>query len=234
MDLIDLRGRAADHLVNDVRPFIIDRFHVSASPANWGIAGWSMGGTCAVDLTTMHPELFSAFVDIAGDMAPNSGTRSQTINRLFGGNAATYAAWDPVTVITKHGPYQGLSAWFAINANTGNPATQPRNIPAAIGTAPLGYHAGTGRPSDQTTAANTLCALGAAHGIQCAVVAQPGKHDWPFAARVFATALPWLAGALRTPGVPAPTLPAAARSAADVPATGTTPGAETSTEAAGR
>ena len=37
---------------------------------------------------------------------------------------------------------------------------------------------------DQTAAANTLCGLGSANGIDCAVVAQAGKHDWPFAARV--------------------------------------------------
>ena len=225
------RGNVADHLTKDVRPFMSADFGVSTDPANWGIAGWSMGGTCAVNLTTMHPELFSSFVDIAGDAAPNSGTKAQTISRLFGGDAAAYAAWDPVHVITEHGPYQGISAWFAINANTGN---LPRNVPAGNVTAPLAYHAGTGRPSDQTTAANTLCALGAANGIQCAVVAQPGKHDWPFAARVFATALPWLAGALHTPGVPAPSLPVAARSAATLPAAGTPNVAGTSTEAAGR
>ena len=47
-----------------------------------------MGGTCAVDLTVMHPDMFSAFEDIAGDSRPNSGTKEQTIDRLFGGNAA--------------------------------------------------------------------------------------------------------------------------------------------------
>ena len=49
--------------------------------ANWGIVGWSMGGTCAVDLTAMHPELFSSFVDIAGDLAPerrHQGRRPST------------------------------------------------------------------------------------------------------------------------------------------------------------
>jgi hypothetical protein len=34
------------------------------------------------------------------------------------------------------------------------------------------------------------------------VVPQPGKHDWPFAERAFATALPWLAGQLGTPTIP--------------------------------
>ena len=57
--------------------------------ANWGVLGWSMGGTCAVDLTVMHPELFSTFVDIAGDMGPNAGTKEQTIARIYGGDAAS-------------------------------------------------------------------------------------------------------------------------------------------------
>jgi S-formylglutathione hydrolase FrmB len=43
--------------------------------------------------------------------------------------------------------------------------------------------------------------LGRANGIECAIVAQPGKHDWPFASRAFAEALPWLAGQLGTPEV---------------------------------
>ena len=64
------RGNVADHLTKDVRPFMSADFGVSTDPANWGIAGWSMGGTCAVNLTTMHPELFSSFVDIAGDAMP--------------------------------------------------------------------------------------------------------------------------------------------------------------------
>ena len=67
-----------------------------------------MGGTCAVDLTVMHPDMFSAFVDIAGDLAPNAGHQSRRPStRLFGGNAADWAAFDPTTVITRHGPYTG-------------------------------------------------------------------------------------------------------------------------------
>ena len=49
------RGNAADHLIKDVVPYMISNFGVSADPANWGIAGCSMGGTCAVDLTVDAP-----------------------------------------------------------------------------------------------------------------------------------------------------------------------------------
>ena len=160
---------------------MVSNFGVSAQRANWGIVGWSMGGTCAVDLTTMHPDMFSSFEDIAGDIAPNSGSKTQTITRLFGGDAAAYTTFDPATVMTRHGAYQGVSGWFAIS---GNPA-----------------------PGGQTGAANALCGVGSANGIDCAVVAEPGKHDWPFAARAFAAALPWLAGQIETPGVPSVALP---------------------------
>jgi S-formylglutathione hydrolase FrmB len=202
------RGNAADHLTKDVVPFMLSNYGVSANRANWGVVGWSMGGTCAVDLTVMHPDMFSAFEDIAGDLAPNSGNRAQTIARLFGGNADAFAAFDPSTVITRHGPYIGVAGWFAIHAG---PQPQPHMTPAANnGSTGLGGRDPTSNPGDQVVAANTLCGLGSANGINCAVVAQAGKHDWPFAAHSFAAALPWLAGQIGTPGVPRIPFPAPA------------------------
>ncbi|WP_414688280.1 alpha/beta hydrolase, partial [Mycobacterium sp.] len=99
------RGDAADHLTKDVRPFVVSRFGASPDPSQWGVVGWSMGGTCAIDLTVMHPDLFTTFDDIGGDRGPNSGTKQQTIERLYGGDAAAWAAFDPRTVMAKHGPY---------------------------------------------------------------------------------------------------------------------------------
>ncbi len=179
------RGNSADHLTKDVVPYMVSHYGVSPDRSKWGVVGWSMGGTCAVDLAVMHPDRFSAFEDIAGDIGPNSGNKDQTIARLFGGNANAWAAFDPTTVINHHGPYAGLAGWFDIN--------------------------GSPRPSDQTKAANSLCALGTTNGIDCAVVSQPGRHDWPFASHAFAAALPWLAGQIGTPDsppIPFPTRPA--------------------------
>ncbi|MDV3129697.1 alpha/beta hydrolase-fold protein [Mycobacterium sp. 21AC1] len=183
------RGNSADHLTKDVVPYMESHFGVSPAAANWGIVGWSMGGTCAVDLTVMHPELFSAFEDIAGDLTPNSGNKAQTISRLFGGSTAAWDSFDPTTVINRHGPYRGVAGWFDVNGT---------------GTA----------PNEQAAAANSLCALGSAKGISCAVVSQPGKHDWPFATQAFSAALPWLAGQIGTPSAPVTGLPTAPTSAA--------------------
>jgi S-formylglutathione hydrolase FrmB len=199
------RGNSADHLTKDVVPFMVSNFAVSADRANWGVVGWSMGGICAVDLATMHPDMFSAFEDIAGDFAPNSGSKTQTIARLFGGNAAAFANFDPATVMTRHGPYQDVSGWFAISDAPAARRTPPAAVDA--GASGLGGRDAAPNPGDQTGAANALCRLGSANGITCAVVAQQGKHDWPFAARAFAAALPWLAGQIRTPGIPTVPLP---------------------------
>jgi S-formylglutathione hydrolase FrmB len=175
------RGNAADHLTKDIVPYMVSDFGVSVDRANWGVAGFSAGGTCAVDLTVMHPELFSVFLDIAGDLSPNTGTKAQTIARLFGGDPNAWAAFDPGTVMVNHGPYSGVSGWFAT---------------VASGDAAAG------------DAARTLCALGSRQGIRCAVVPGAGKHDWIFAASSFATALPWMAGHLLTHGVPSSVRPA--------------------------
>jgi S-formylglutathione hydrolase FrmB len=196
------RGNVADHLSKDVPLYLTSTFGVQN--ANWGVVGWSMGGTCAVDLTVMHPDLFSTFVDIAGDMGPNAGTKEQTIARLYGGNTAQWAIYDPTTVITEHGPYRGVSGWFAISSDAPTPRKGGYGNPDAVG---LGGQDAAGNPGDQTDAANSLCKLGRANGIACAVVASPGKHDWPFAMDVFKASLPWLAGQVGTPGVPKIPLP---------------------------
>ena len=195
------RGNAADHLTKDVVPYMISKFGVSPEPARWGIVGWSMGGTCALDLTVMHPELFSSFVDIAGNMGPEAGTKAQTIARLFGGNADAWAAFDPATVIARHGHYTGVSGWFDVSSSNAPKRHRGLSVTDASDVY-LGGREPIGNPNDQISAAESLCALGRANGINCAIVAQPGKHDWPFASNAFAAALPWLAGRLDTPGMP--------------------------------
>nr|WP_082977392.1 alpha/beta hydrolase-fold protein [Mycobacterium sp. 852002-50816_SCH5313054-b] len=200
------RGNAADHLTKDVVPYLVSNFGVSPDPSRWGVVGWSMGGTCAVDLTVMHPNLFSAFVDIEGDLTPNTGTKAQTIASLFGGNADAWAAFDPTTVINRHGRYTGVSGWFAISS--GGSPTPSRDVTTVDSAAmALAGRGAAADPGNQAAAAGSLCALGRASGIDCAVVAHPGKHDWPTAGTVFSTALPWLAGRLGTPGVPRIALP---------------------------
>jgi S-formylglutathione hydrolase FrmB len=198
-----LRGNAADHLTKEVVPYIISRFGTSVEPSNWGLVGWSAGGTCALTLTVMHPELFSAFVDLDGQLGPNAGGKEQTTARLFGGDADAWAAFDPKSVVEAHGQYHGVSAWFGVSGHT-----------------PIVYRAGTANtPSadalgdwdtsseEFASTADQLCQLLSGHGIECAVVSYSGAHDFISAGNGLADALPWLAGKIGTPGVPRRPLP---------------------------
>jgi S-formylglutathione hydrolase FrmB len=200
-----VRGNAADHLTKEVVPYMVANFGVSEDPSNWAVVGWSSGGTCALNLTVRYPELFSAFVNIDGDLTPNAGTKEQTIERLYGGDAAAWDDWDPATVMARNGDYDGVAGWFAVSEPPGSvgPAISGTDLQGAL---PKSDNANT-TASNPTSAARTLCRLGSEYGIDCAVVPLAGKHDWPFAAAAFAGALPWLAAQIGTPDIPEVALP---------------------------
>ena len=188
------RGQAADHLTRDVRPFVVAQFGASADSAAWGVVGWSMGGTCAVDLTVMHPDLFHAFVDIAGDHGPTAGTKQQTVERLYAGDARQWNHYDPAMVMAEHGHYAGVAGWFADAASVATSTSNQGGHPARPqSTAPLGYGGHDVWPdNDRADASNDLCRAAWAVNIDCSVHSTPSGHTWQFATQSFAEALPWL------------------------------------------
>lgn len=198
------RGNAADHLTKDVVPYVESKFNVSSNPANWAIVGWSMGGTCAVDLTVMHPELFHTFVDIAGDAGPDSGTKDQTIRRLFGGNAAQWDHFDPMTVMRRHGPYSGGIAGLYddlaarhYDSSKAKDFQKPKVNENQIGKAGMDEMAG----STEAGAAEKLCAENQQVNIRCEVQTSEGEHTWQFAASAFDSSLAWVTARV---GLPVP------------------------------
>ncbi|MCD2186005.1 alpha/beta hydrolase [Actinomycetospora soli] len=203
------RGNAASHLTGDVVPYVEQAFGVSHDPRAWGVVGWSMGGTCAVDLAVMHPELFDSFDDIAGDAGPEVGTEQQTIDRLYGGNAAAWAAYDPATVLAAHAPYADTAGWFddssdtAAGAHRPPGARRPGGYHPPSGTAGIGGRGGGGATGQELPAARQLCAQARTRAIACTVATQPGRHSWQFATTAFQLVLPWMADRVEHPGVPA-------------------------------
>ncbi|MFB7630289.1 alpha/beta hydrolase [Streptomyces sp. NPDC056149] len=220
------RGNAADHLTKDVRPYVVSHFGASPAAADWGVVGFSMGGTCAVDLAVMHPELFGSFEDIAGDEGPIVGTKQLTIKELYGGSTAAWARFDPLTVLAHHPRYADTAGWFD-NSSSGGPGGRGGwggNGPGGHGgnggrqgghpghphghggsmtrPGPVGF-GGRDIPGDgmgnQTADAQKLCAAAAKKGIACTLHAQPGGHTWQLASAAFSDALPWLAERVHTP-----------------------------------
>jgi S-formylglutathione hydrolase FrmB len=220
------RGDVADYLTRDVPGYLESRFGVASAPDRWGVVGWSSGGTCAVDLAVMHPELFGTFEDIAGDLGPNVGDRATTVSTLYGGDQGAWARFDPMTVLAAHVPYADTAGWFVNSSQTGWPGRGPgqghgrgaghrpggpggaagfggpahRGGAAGFGGRPDGADA----PGAEAGAAATLCAAAGAKDITCTLHTLPGRHSWQFASSAFSTALPWLASRL---GLPAPAGP---------------------------
>ncbi|BBZ30862.1 hypothetical protein MMAD_51570 [Mycolicibacterium madagascariense] len=200
------RGNAAQHLTDEVRPYVVAHFGTSTAPADWGVVGWSMGGTCAIDLAVMHPDLFATFEDIGGDRGPNSGTKQQTIDRLYGGDAAAWDAFDPRTVMARHGPYTGVAGYFDDSQEP--PDDKTRNLPdrPQQRAAPVGF----GGHDDanefrEKGALPDLCAAATAVDVGCTLRVYPGYHTWQFAARAFSDGFGWLAGRVHVPAPgPAP------------------------------
>ncbi|MEU7764564.1 alpha/beta hydrolase-fold protein [Nocardia sp. NPDC049190] len=189
------RGDAADHLTRDVPNYVVSTFGASADPAQWAAVGWSMGGTCAVDLAVMHPELIRTFVDIAGDLGPVSGNKEQTIARLFGGDVEKWAAFDPLTVMTKHGPYTGTAGLFddlAPPQRSGSGRTRRTAPTGDDDNVGMGGHDGV-PDTGEVGAAEKLCTRGREVGIDCTIHTTQGGHTWQFASAAFMSSLPWIA-----------------------------------------
>lgn len=156
-------GNAEDHLVKDIPAYVESAFDAAATPRQWGVAGWSMGGTCAVSLVVGHPDTFNHFVDISGDLGPNVGDKQQTIDKLFNGNAAAWAAHDPLTLLAHRGSFHGVTGLFVCGT----------------------------KEEEHCRDANQLAAAAKLAGIPNDVTVLPGDHTWKFATRAFAAALPW-------------------------------------------
>ena len=90
------RGNAADHLTKDVVPFMDSNYGVSAEPSQLGrrrlVDGRHLRGRPDGD-ASRHVQRVRGHRGRPD--APIRAARQQTIARLFGGNAAAYAAFDP-------------------------------------------------------------------------------------------------------------------------------------------
>jgi len=109
-------GHAETFLAEDVPHYLLDTLRVTPDHHRWAIAGFSEGGTCAFELALRHPDVYGAFVDIAGDWAPNLGSQADTLSRLYGGDRAAMAAHDPANLLTAN-RYHHLPGWFLAGAS---------------------------------------------------------------------------------------------------------------------
>ncbi|MCA4134592.1 alpha/beta hydrolase family protein [Arthrobacter sp. M4] len=94
-------GRSATYLAEDVPAWA--KHNLGAGLADrhqWAIAGFSYGGTCALQLAVNRPEVYPTFIDISGEVEPtiNAG-RDALIRLYFDGDRAAFARQNALDVL---------------------------------------------------------------------------------------------------------------------------------------
>jgi S-formylglutathione hydrolase FrmB len=115
------RGMAETYLRVDVRNAIVRTFDASPEGVNWGIAGLSEGGSCALQMGLRHPDEFRVVGDFSGDDHPSS---SKGIASLFWGSTPSQLndaeqAYDPRNLLENWQSARGPAIAFAIGRSDG-------------------------------------------------------------------------------------------------------------------
>lgn len=158
-------GNAETYLVEDVPAFVRSRFNASSRPGSLAIGGLSAGGTCSVMLALGNPQIYPTFASYSGFASPEyeETTRSQTIDTLFAGSEAMFAAHDPVQLL-RNGHFNGMAGWFEAGQGDQEP------LQAAHLLQPAALHA----------------------GIATCFLVRPGGHDFDVWSQALEDSFPWL------------------------------------------
>jgi S-formylglutathione hydrolase FrmB len=164
-------GQVQTYLTADVPAWVTSHLQVRPPGQGWAIAGFSEGGTCAIQLSTQAPRLYRVFIDISGQDEPTLGDRALTISRAFGGDAAAFARVNPTTVLART-RFPHSAGVFAAGANDSTYGPQQRIMYLAARRA----------------------------GMNVTLMYLPGGHDWRLAHGALQANVGWLAGRLGITG----------------------------------
>lgn len=157
-------GNAFSYLSVDVPAWIRSNLQVDPDRRSWAVGGMSAGGTCSLQLAVNAPTVFPSFIDISGQAEPTIGSRRRTVDSVFGGDAAAFAAVNPLDVLAS------------------------RTFPDTAGFLVAGRDDTTYRPEAQLVFAATRAA-----GMSITYLELPGPHSWQVWGPGLQRSLPWLA-----------------------------------------
>jgi S-formylglutathione hydrolase FrmB len=164
-------GQVQTYLTVDVPNWVTSHLQVRPPGQGWAIAGFSEGGTCAIQLSTQAPRLYQSFVDISGQDEPTLGSRQLTISRAFGGDAAAFGRVNPVAVLAR------------------------TRFPRSAGVFVSGADDSTYTPQQQA-----MYRAARRAGMSVSLMYLPGGHDWRVWGGGLRANVAWLAGRLGITG----------------------------------
>lgn len=95
-------GDVATYVNTDTVAWIKKHLNVSSNVKDWAIAGYSNGGSCALQWGTEHPETWGAILSVSGNEYPGSEHVDATVDQLWHGDRAAYEAWIVPSQFTRH------------------------------------------------------------------------------------------------------------------------------------
>ncbi len=128
-------GNSDTYLTKDVRNWVVANLPVETDAARWAIAGFSQGGTCAIQLGATHPDIFGTLIDVSGETDVSLGNAETTTAAAFRGNSAAYDAAQPLAILAAGAPFNDSYAIFAVGANDATFKPQQQKLEAAAAAA---------------------------------------------------------------------------------------------------
>lgn len=105
-------ARADTFLARDVPEWINTTLDVDPDPRHWAVGGFSYGATCAMQLVTRHPEVYSAALAFSSEKEPAlAKERDKTIQAAFGGDTAAFERQTPLQLMKEHS-FTGSAIYF--------------------------------------------------------------------------------------------------------------------------
>lgn len=162
------RGNADTYMATDVPNWIDENLQASTDHTQWAIAGFSFGGTCAVQLALAHPELYPNFVAMSAQEEPTIGTRQDTVDAFFGGDEKAFSQHNPLDILAAK-KFPTLHGAFAVGADD----------------------------TEYRPATEKLVAAAQNAGIDVETHILPGSHSYSLWHDALEETMPWLSHSLR-------------------------------------
>jgi S-formylglutathione hydrolase FrmB len=111
---LDSRIAQADTFLSKDVPAWIDRtLAVDPDRRQWAAGGFSFGGTCAMQMVTRHPEIYSSALAFSSEQEPAiAKEREKTIEAAFGGDTEAFDRLTPLRRMAERS-FEGHGIYFA-------------------------------------------------------------------------------------------------------------------------
>ncbi|MCU1518200.1 MAG: esterase [Pseudarthrobacter sp.] len=111
---LDSRIAQADtYLAVDVPAWISATLDVDPDHRRWAAGGFSFGATCALQMGTRHPDLYSSVLAFSSELEPAlAKERQKTIDAAYGGDIDAFEAQTPLTRMGQ-ARFDSSAAYFA-------------------------------------------------------------------------------------------------------------------------